>query len=368
MAFVRGVVNVTVVLQIPQFLIYFFACYAMGPTSQVYKHSARTRLNVFSKFHNCVAKLMLAEVAFRGLLGDFQSALTELGGLRSTMLRRRLADIFMKHGNSGLLTPDEIDTMAAMVFHQMDKDDSGEICCNEFIEACTDDGEISLQMMAHFFDDKKNVSRMRHLLDSTVTEKRHSEKLLRQSSRELSSERPVLDMIPEVTELGCCSEADPAVEKEVPHQQQTVDMKTKLEEQSCCSVVEPPFEKEVPQQQQTFYMKTEVAALSCCSVADHALEKDVKQPVSNEILEKEVSIPELVKRLQDLESRCEQSFRELKDAMANTPSYSQTPLSALSPHACSILSQLPTSSRGSATQASHVPLPTSILLRSLLLP
>merc|ERR1712038_1716156 len=91
------------------------------------------------------------------------------------MLRRHLEDIFAEEGSCGLLEPEEVKTMAAVVFQQMDKNESGEIGCSEFIQACTDDGEISLKMMARFFDTDQKISRTARLLDSTLSQKRRSE-------------------------------------------------------------------------------------------------------------------------------------------------------------------------------------------------
>jgi len=284
---------------------------------------------------------MLAEVAFRGLVCDFNSAMVELAGLRPAMLRRRLEDIFAEHGRSGLLQPEEINTMAAVVFHRMDKNASGEICCREFIQACTDDGEISLEMMAHFFDVDNDFSRMRGLLDSTVSEQRQSARLakfIKTCSED--SLQTVLSRMSEVAELSPRSVANHVSEKEVPH----------------------PMSNMLP----------EVAELRCCSVADHALEK-ARQPVSNIIPEEVVSTPELVKRVQDLEWNCEQALRALRDAVVQSRSSQQTPSAPgqpanVPPRVCPILSRSPhdsascctISSPGSASHVSHIPLPTSL--------
>jgi len=144
-----------------------------------------------------------------------------------------------------------------------------------------------------------------------------------------------------------------------------------VSELSCCSLAHHASERELLQRE---------AELSCCS-ANHALEKEVTQPASNMILKEAVSLPELVKRVQELEGHCEQALGALRDVVVNSMQSQQTPQAPgqpvkVLPHVCPILSQSPrtalttcstTSSHSSATRASHVPLPTS-LIASLMSP
>jgi len=135
---VRGVVDILVVLQIPRIIVYFVAMYMMGLISQVHRSTARTKFNIFSKFHSSMAKLLLAEVAFCGLVNNFTDRMTELVSVTPKLLLQRLEDIFRGH-----LQREEITKLAAVVFKSMDKNNSDEICCREFIQSSTDDGEIN---------------------------------------------------------------------------------------------------------------------------------------------------------------------------------------------------------------------------------
>merc|ERR1719215_2422717 len=146
---VRGAVDILVVLQVPKMIVYFVAMYLMGPFSQVYRNTARTKLNIYSKFHSAIAKVLLAEVAFRGLVNNFTDRMTQLASLTPPLLYSRLADVFQ-----GYLQSEQVLKLAAVVFHSMDKDNSDEISCKEFIHSSTDDGEISLSMMTRFFEEK----------------------------------------------------------------------------------------------------------------------------------------------------------------------------------------------------------------------
>jgi len=176
---VRGCVDMLVLMQIPSVLVQFVAMYLMGVTSEIYRHTARTKLNIFGKFHNLVAKLMLGEVAFRGLLSNFSSPIEDLDCLTPQLLLSRLKDVFSDLCRTGKLQPEEIVRMAAVVFTTMDTDNSGAIGPHEFISACTDDGEITMQRMAKYFHkgaDSRFHSLRKYLDDTHLAAHRVSKK------------------------------------------------------------------------------------------------------------------------------------------------------------------------------------------------
>jgi len=161
---VRGVVDVFVVLQFPKMIVYFVAMYTMGIASRVHRSTARTRLNIFAKFHSSIAKVLLAEVAYRGLINNFTDRMNNLGSVTPHFLLERLEDIFR-----GDLQKDELTKLAAVVFTSMDKDHDDEIVCSEFLQSSTDDGEINLSTMIKFFhsqDSERNL-RLQRILDDT---------------------------------------------------------------------------------------------------------------------------------------------------------------------------------------------------------
>jgi len=183
---VRGAVDILVVLQVPRIIVYFVAMYMLDLISKVYRGTARTKLNVFRKFHSSIAKLLLAEVAFRGLINNFTDRMPELGTVTPQLLLQRLVDIF--HGK---LNEEEIVKLAAVVFKSMDRDNSDEICCSEFIQSSTDEGELNLAMMTSFFEAKASdrssfFGRLRGVLDDT--EKRSSIVISRSLSRLFNSQ------------------------------------------------------------------------------------------------------------------------------------------------------------------------------------
>jgi len=164
---VRGFVDILVVLTVPKLVVYFIAMYMMGLVSEVHRSAARTKLNVFGKFHGCIAKTFLAEVAFRGLLNNFTDRMKDLGTVTPQVLLKRLERIF---GES--LREDELTGMAAVVFSSMDKDHNGEIGCREFIEASTHDGEIPISLMTRFFQVRHGarLGRLQEMLQEMLRE------------------------------------------------------------------------------------------------------------------------------------------------------------------------------------------------------
>jgi len=147
-------VAAAVLMQVPQVIVGFVALYCMGLVSEIHRRAKRTRLNLFALFHSAAAKFMLAEVAFRGLIGGvWHGSATTLKHLTRTTLLRRLKDVFNEHILDGTLQEDELERMSAVIFSGMDTNKDGMVSCNEFIHTLTDDGEIDMRKMALMFDD-----------------------------------------------------------------------------------------------------------------------------------------------------------------------------------------------------------------------
>jgi len=110
---------------------------------------------------------MLAEVAFRGMVGDFSSRIEDLQSLSPSVLLDRLQDVFLGACRAGKLQAEEVLNMTCVVFATMDASGDSKIECREFMEACTNDGEISMQKMAQFFHRDESVRSWRKFLDDT---------------------------------------------------------------------------------------------------------------------------------------------------------------------------------------------------------
>merc|ERR550532_302680 len=83
------------------------------------------------------------------------------------MILGRLQDVFLDVWRDGCLEGDELEKMTCVAFMSMDKDQSGKVGCREFIEACTNDGEITMQRMAKVFHKSRATHFLHRLLDDT---------------------------------------------------------------------------------------------------------------------------------------------------------------------------------------------------------
>jgi len=152
---------------LPDAFVGFIALYCMGLFSEIYRRAKRTRLSVFAMLHSAAARFMLAEVAFRGLIGGiWQGSAVTLGGLTPSMLLSHMKEVFHDHMMDGTLPEEELRRMSAVIFDGMDKKKAGEISCTEFIHALTDDGNIDVCQMAKMFgtDSMPGVQRLGKLV------------------------------------------------------------------------------------------------------------------------------------------------------------------------------------------------------------
>merc|ERR1719410_2984885 len=107
-------------------------------------------------FHAAAANFMLAEVAFRGLIGGiWQGSAVTLGGLTPSMLLSHMKEVFHDHMLDGTLPEEELRQMSAVIFDGMDKKKAGKITYTEFIHALTDDGDIDVRQMVGMFGNEK---------------------------------------------------------------------------------------------------------------------------------------------------------------------------------------------------------------------
>jgi len=220
---------------------------------------------------------MLAEVAFRGMVSDFSSNIEDLPHLSAEMLLSRLQDVFLAACRAGKLQAEEVVHMTSVVFGTMDCNTDGKVVCREFMEACTNDGEISMQKLVQFFHRSESGHSLRkflddtHLVTSKTAEKDRYHLTIRPDADASSAiksitENPVEDSSADVTDVNATSlakvekvcEDDKAIGKE-----QTQQLK-------------PPGD-----------------------AADHRLE---------------CTVADLERRLQEQEQHCEQALGLLRDA------------------------------------------------------
>jgi len=172
--FFSFLVESIVVMQLPLFIVQFISLYCMGIISEIYRSAKRTRLNIFQHFHSALSRMVLAEMGFRGIVGGkWQGSVADLE-LTETELYQHITDIFSEQINSGVLQVAEVRRMVAITFKQLDVNGGGSICCNEFIKSCLAGEQITVDIMARFFDDDARVGVVRKSLDSSWQHRRKS--------------------------------------------------------------------------------------------------------------------------------------------------------------------------------------------------
>jgi len=173
-----------VILQLPLFIVEFVALYCLGILSEIYRNAKRSQLNVYKHFHSAMAKMMIAEMGFRGLMGGawhgsvLKLSLTEQG------VFEHLSDVFGDQIDAGTLQKEELQRMVAVTFRHIDADGTGTVTCGEFITSFMASELITVPTMARYFDDDVKVSPLRVLLDSSWHQRAHDIKLWKASHQE----------------------------------------------------------------------------------------------------------------------------------------------------------------------------------------
>jgi len=160
-------------LQLPLFIVEFVALYCLGILSEIYRNAKRSQLNVYRHFHSAMARMMIAEMGFRGLMGGawhgsvLKLQLTEQGVLE------HLSDVFGEQIGTGTLQMEELQRMVAVTFRHIDADGTGSVSCSEFIHSFMQSELITVPTMARYFDDDVKAGPLRVLLDSSWHERAH---------------------------------------------------------------------------------------------------------------------------------------------------------------------------------------------------
>jgi len=170
---VSFVVQALVLLQIPFFVTQFIAMNGLGFMSEIYRKAKCSQLNVFTMFYGAIARMIMAEMGFRGLVGDFTGTMSNLQGIDKRCLYNHLCDVFHDEISDGLLQAHEVKKMALATFSHFDTDQSGFVSCPEFIKGLTAEDSISLLNAAKFFDEDQETGLMQRVMDDSM-QRRHS--------------------------------------------------------------------------------------------------------------------------------------------------------------------------------------------------
>jgi len=166
--FLNFVVSSLVLFQVPWHICEFVALYMLGFISEIHRSAKRSKLNISNDFYSAIARMLVAEMGFRGLMGgQWTGSLKHLPGLGPHDLLRHIYDVFKDEIKNGVLDQSELRRMAVATFQHLDTHQKGLISCNDFIRECTTNESISVKNAAKFFDEDQGYGFLQRLLDNS---------------------------------------------------------------------------------------------------------------------------------------------------------------------------------------------------------
>eukprot|EP00419_Tripos_fusus_P010027 CAMPEP_0172661472 /NCGR_PEP_ID=MMETSP1074-20121228/4718_1 /TAXON_ID=2916 /ORGANISM="Ceratium fusus, Strain PA161109" /LENGTH=801 /DNA_ID=CAMNT_0013477241 /DNA_START=411 /DNA_END=2816 /DNA_ORIENTATION=- len=181
---VSAIAESMVLLQIPIIIVRFIALYCMGFISEMYRRAYRTSVNIYKEFHTTCARMMVMEVGFRGLLGGvWKGRVGHSHGLTIDNVFDHLCDIFHDAIDDGQLNGADLKRLVALMFADLDHDDTGSIACSEFINSCMMHDCVNVQDMVRFFATNHKGGVMARFLDDANKHSSRKMKKLNTSER-----------------------------------------------------------------------------------------------------------------------------------------------------------------------------------------
>eukprot|EP00419_Tripos_fusus_P005749 CAMPEP_0172678998 /NCGR_PEP_ID=MMETSP1074-20121228/15765_1 /TAXON_ID=2916 /ORGANISM="Ceratium fusus, Strain PA161109" /LENGTH=756 /DNA_ID=CAMNT_0013497107 /DNA_START=161 /DNA_END=2428 /DNA_ORIENTATION=- len=188
-ATISTLLELFVLFQVPPFIIRLVALHCLGALSQVYRHARSTRLNIYSHFHCGIARMLLAEIGFHGLLGSSrQEGLTGQGCLSEEHIVAHMQDIFHEQVKKGVLAADELERIGCVVFRHLQRgSNSSGVSCGDFIHACTFEDTLDSELMIRVLRQFERAGRVQRSLMPNVEKLRSSISYSRDSKSSLDS-------------------------------------------------------------------------------------------------------------------------------------------------------------------------------------
>lgn len=175
-------VKMFVLFQIPSLVTRCLALYFFGQLSEIYRRARRTKLNVHSHFQDAIAKMMLAAMGFRGLMGGiWKGKSSEIDGLTIREWHTHMLDLFHSHIDSGAICERQLKHMAAVTFKHLDHSHSGKITCRDFIRSCSSHDTFDMDSLAQLLVMRKQL--VSGVLDSAYIRMQRSLVVAKESDR-----------------------------------------------------------------------------------------------------------------------------------------------------------------------------------------
>jgi len=149
---VNKIVSFVVIIELPRRFTYFLLLYCLGITSEIYRRAIRSKFDTISYFQNAVARILIAEAGFRGLMGGKWTGSCEtLEGLTKRDLFHHMCDIFGHHISTGEMQESTLKSLTAAFFRRIDSNGTGDISCQEFMDVALQNEAVDKPLMARFF-------------------------------------------------------------------------------------------------------------------------------------------------------------------------------------------------------------------------
>jgi len=164
---VNALVNFIVLFHLPLQFTQMVALYLLGIVSEIYRRARRTRLNAYNHFQHAISRTIMAETSFRGIVGGVFKGRISGVGLTPQGLHDHISDLFHEEVKNGLVTTEELNSMAALTFKHLDSGNKGLITCSDFVKSLSTHEFFDVRMMARFFSSSTSRSVFQNLLDSS---------------------------------------------------------------------------------------------------------------------------------------------------------------------------------------------------------
>jgi len=144
---VQAVLELFVLFQIPLFIIRFVALYLLGSVSKMYRRARSTRFNIYSNFHCGIARMLMAEVGFRGLMGGMWTEKIAGNGVCLDILSKHISDLLYDQLRNRILKHEDIHRIAGVVMTHMTDRSGREVSCGDFVRAVSHDDTFDMDLI-----------------------------------------------------------------------------------------------------------------------------------------------------------------------------------------------------------------------------
>jgi len=233
---VDALVQISVLFQLPVAICRFVALYCLGHVSEIYRRARTTKFDIYSAFHGGIARMLLAEIGFRGLLGGvWGDRLGSRASLTSESLFGHVQEVFQEQIDARVFKLQDIRQIAALTYRHMNHDHAAGVSCNEYIRSVMHDDTFDPSLLCKVLEDRQNEPLLQRFFSGNTKRLRRS--MASTSSVGDETARPACDLHEETSE---CSWDPPA--EECTLEAESLDSEDGLHKQQRAALAEVPIE------------------------------------------------------------------------------------------------------------------------------